>query len=244
MQFSIFQESRRGARRTNQDRVAHCRTEDALLMLLADGMGGHLHGEIAAELASGFIADAFRREATPALPDPALFLRRAIIGAHHAIIRHAADAGLAGGPRTTCVACVVQDNVACWAHAGDSRLYHIRNGLILAQTKDHSRVQQLIDQGRMREESVGAHPERNQIFSCLGSDALPQLAASTPIRVDAGDTLMLCSDGLWGPLSARIIGGALHAGDISRTIPQLLDEAERRAGRECDNLSVVALRWE
>ncbi len=244
MQFFLFQESRRGARKINQDRIAHCRTEDALLMLVADGMGGHLHGEIAAEIAAQFIAAAFRREAAPALPDPALFLRRAIIGAHHAIIRHAAGAGLAGAPRTTCVACVVRDDVACWAHAGDSRLYHIRKGAILAQTKDHSHVQRLIDQGRIRAEAVGAHPERNLIFSCLGSDALPQLTLSAPIRLAAGDILLLCSDGLWGPLSSKIIGGALQTGDIARAVPRLLDEAERRAGRGCDNLSVIAATWE
>jgi serine/threonine protein phosphatase PrpC len=62
--------------------------------------------------------------------------------------------------------------------------------------------------------------------------------------LDPGDTLMLCSDGLWGPLSGKIICGALQANDIMRTVPELLDEAERRAGRECDNLSVIAVTWE
>lgn len=244
MQFSIYQESRRGARRSNQDRIAYCYSKDVLLMLVADGMGGHLHGEVAAQIAMQFITEAFRREAKPALPDASLFLRRAITGAHHAIIEHAADAGLAEAPRTTCVACVVQDNIACWAHAGDSRLYHIRKGGIVAQTRDHSRVQQLIDQGRIREEAFGAHPERNRIFNCLGSNAPPQVDVSAPTRLDAGDTLMLCSDGLWGPLSGKIICGALQTSGIMQAVPELLDEAERRAGRECDNLSVIAVTWE
>jgi serine/threonine protein phosphatase PrpC len=169
MQFSIYQESRRGARRSNQDRIAYCYSRNALLMLVADGMGGHLHGEVAAQVAMEFITEAFRREAKPVLADPALFLRRAITGAHHAIVEQATAGGLTESPRTTCVACVIQDTVACWAHAGDSRLYHVRDGQILAQTKDHSRVQQLIDQGRIREEASAAHPERNRIFSCLGS---------------------------------------------------------------------------
>jgi len=244
MQFSIFQESRRGARKSNQDRIAYCYSKDALLLLVADGMGGHLHGEVAAEVAMQFITEAFRREAKPALRDARLFLRRAITGAHRAIIEHAAGAGLAETPRTTCVACVVQDDIACWAHAGDSRLYHIRNGRIAAQTKDHSRVQQLIDQGRIREEAFGAHPERNRIFNCLGSNAPPQVDLSVMTGLEAGDTLMLCSDGLWGPLSGKIICGTLQMSDIMRAVPELLDEAERRAGRECDNLSVIAVTWE
>jgi serine/threonine protein phosphatase PrpC len=244
MQFAIYQESRRGARRSNQDRIASCYTQNALLMLVADGMGGHLHGEVAAQITMQFITDTFWREAKPALADPAVFLHRAITGAHHAIIDHAASGGLAEVPRSTCVACVVQDGAACWAHAGDSRLYHIRDGRILVQTRDHSRVQQLIDQGRTREETFAALPERNWIFNCLGSNRPPQVDLSAHTRLHAGDTLILCSDGLWGPLSGTMISSAVQRSGIMQTVPKLLDEAERRAGRACDNLSVIAVAWE
>lgn len=244
MQFSIYQESRRGTRRFNQDRIAYCYSRDALLMLVADGMGGHLRGEVAAQLAMQFITAAFRREARPALPDPALFLPRAITGAHRAIIEYATAGGLSEAPRTTCVACVVQDNAACWAHAGDSRLYHVRDGSIMAQTRDHSRVQQLIDQGRIREEAFAAHPERNQIFNCLGAHRPPQVEVPEKTRLLPGDTLMLCTDGLWGPLSGKIISSVLQKSGIMQAVPELLDEAERRAGRDCDNLSVIGVTWE
>lgn len=244
MQFSIYQESRRGARKSNQDRIAYSYSRDALLMLVADGMGGHLHGEVAAELAMQSITAAFKRKAKPGLPDPRAFLHQAIIAAHHAIVEHAAQAKLAEVPRTTCVACVVQEGAACWAHAGDSRLYHIRNGTVLAQTKDHSLVQQLIDRGRIREEAVAAHPERNRIFNCLGSERPPRVDLSELTRLDPGDTLILCSDGLWGPLSSKIISAAMLKDGIMQAVPELLDEAERRAGHECDNLSVIALAWQ
>ena len=244
MQFSIYQESRRGARRSNQDRIAYCYSKDALLMLVADGMGGHPHGEMAAQIAVRFITAAFRREAKSALSDPAQFLRTSITGAHHAIIQHAAEKRLPDTPRTTCVACVVQDGAACWAHAGDSRLYHIRDGTILAQTKDHTRVQQLIDQGRIREEAVAAHPERNLVFNCLGSAKPPQVELSGAVRLHAGDTLIVCSDGLWGPLSPKKFEGAALKSGIMQAVPELMAEAERRAGGECDNLSVIAMTWE
>ena len=244
MQFSIYQESRRGARKSNQDRIAYCYSRDALLMLIADGMGGHLHGELAAEIAVQFISAAFRREAKPRLPDPRSFLRQALTGAHREIIQQAGDSGLPEAPRTTCVACLVQDGAACWAHAGDSRLYHIRDGMILAQTKDHSVVQQLIDRGRIRAEAVAAHPERNRIFNCLGSARPPRVELSEATLLNAGDTLVLCSDGLWGPLSAKIISGAVLKNGIMQAVPELLDEAERRAGRDCDNLSAIAVTWE
>lgn len=244
MQFSIYQESRRGSRKSNQDRIGYCYSRDAALMLVADGMGGHLHGEVAAQIALEYITETFRREANPGIGDPAAFLRQALIAAHHAIIAHARDRSLEEAPRTTCVACVVQDHAACWAHAGDSRLYHIRNGRVVAQTRDHSLVQQLIDSGRIRAESVAAHPDRNRIFSCLGSQGLPKLDVSPMTALAAGDTLLLCSDGLWNPLSPKIIGGAVQNSGIMLAVPELLDEAERRAGRASDNLSAIALTWE
>ncbi len=244
MQFSIFQESRRGARKSNQDRIAYCYSRDALLMVLADGMGGHAHGEIAAEIAVQFIADAFRREAKPKLTDPLHFLAGAITSAHQAIVAGAAARALPQPPRTTCVACVVQEGAACWVHAGDSRLYHLRDGSIVAQTRDHSRVQQLIDQGRVRAQAFGAHPERNQIFNCLGSSNPPQLDLAGMAGLRTGDTLMLCSDGLWSPLSGNIISDALRKSGIMKAVPLLLDQAQRRAGNECDNLSVIAMTWE
>ena len=80
MQFSIYQESRRGARRSNQDRIAYCYSKHALLMLVADGMGGHLNGELAAEIALQSITEAFRREAKPALSDPASCQSRTCAG--------------------------------------------------------------------------------------------------------------------------------------------------------------------
>ena len=243
MKFSIFQDSRKGTRASNQDRTGYSYTRDALLMVVADGMGGHLHGEVAAHIAVQFLSEAFQREAQPRLVDPFLFLLENISSAHHAILDYAETRGLLETPRTTCVACVVQDSDACWAHVGDSRLYHVRGGRIHAQTRDHSRVQMLLDQGRIREEAAAAHPDRNKIFNCLGSMTPPQVELSRKTVLQPGDTLLLCSDGLWGPLPGRAIGVALAGEDIMRVVPELLDAAERRAGRVCDNLSVVAMTW-
>ena len=244
MQFCLYQESRRGSRRTNQDRIAHCQSRDALLMLVADGMGGHVHGELAAQIAVEHVAAAFRREATPRLSDPHEFLRQAIAGAHYAIIENAWRRGLPEAPRTTCVACVIQNGTACWVHAGDSRLYFLREGAVLAQTKDHTVLQRLIDRGRIsRADELGERPERNQIYSCLGSERPPQVELSRAMPLHDGDSLIMCSDGLWAPLSAKLIGTTVMKMGILKAVPALLDEAERRAGRECDNLSVVAVTW-
>jgi serine/threonine protein phosphatase PrpC len=244
MRFSIFQESRKGGRKSNQDRTSYAYTRDALLMVVADGMGGHLHGEVASQIAVQLLTEAFQREAKPLIADPMDFLQRSILDAHFALGDYAKARNLVESPRTTCVACVVQDATAYWVHAGDSRLYHIREGRIHAQTRDHSRVQMLVDQGRVREEAVQAHPDRNKIFNCVGATARPQLEQSKPTLLREDDTLILCSDGLWGPLTGKLITASLMKHDIMKAVPELLDLAELRAGADCDNLSLVAMTWE
>ena len=253
MKFTIFQETRTGARKSNQDRLGYTYSREALLLIVADGMGGHLHGEVAAQIAVQYVTEAFQREARPKIEDPFLFLLKGITSAHHAILDYAGAKDLQETPRTTCVACLVQDSVAYWAHVGDSRLYHLRQGRVQAVTKDHSRVQMLVDQGRIREESVAAHPDRNKIYNCLGSESAPQVDLSRKTVLEQGDTLLLCSDGLWGPLSAALIsaallnkgqpGSQLSQDELARAVSGLMDQAELRAGRECDNVSVVAMNW-
>jgi serine/threonine protein phosphatase PrpC len=243
MKFSIYQESRQGPRKSNQDRVAYCYSRDALCMVIADGMGGHLHGEVAAQIASQFISEAFQRSAQPRLADPLKFLLESITNAHHAIVDYANVRSLLETPRTTCVACIVQDGLAHWAHVGDSRLYLVRNGRIEGQTKDHSRVQILVDAGRVREEAVAAHPDRNKIFNCLGQMGPPKVDLSRRVALRHGDVILLCTDGLWGPLNGRHICEELLRADVMHAVPKLLDMAEVRAGREGDNASVVAMTW-
>ena len=243
MRFSIFQESRKGGREANEDRTSYAYTRDALLMVVADGMGGHLHGEVASQIAAQLLTEAFQREAKPTLADPLGFLQKSIADAHFALGDYAKARNLIESPRTTCVACVVQDSTAFWAHVGDSRLYHIREGRIQAQTRDHSRVQMLVDQGRVREEAVAAHPDRNKIFNCIGATTLPQVELSRPTLLREDDTLILCTDGWWGPLTGKLITGALLKSDLMKAIPELLDLAELRGGADRDNLSVVGMTW-
>jgi len=243
MRFLIYQDSRQGPRKSNQDRLAYSYSRDALFLVVADGMGGHLHGEIAAHIAVQFLIEAFQKQARPHLEDPHRFLIDAITNAHLAIISYAEGKQLLETPRTTCVACVIQSGTAYWAHVGDSRLYLIRDGRVDTVTKDHSRVQQLIDMGRVREEAAANHPDRNKVFNCLGQINLPRIDISRRMVLRNNDTLILCTDGMWGPLSARTIVEALLRQDILKAMPELMNAAETRAGAEGDNLSALAVTW-
>lgn len=244
MRFTIYQESRQGGRANNEDRISYCYSRDALLMVIADGMGGHHHGEIAAQIAVQTLADAFQREARPSLTDPFRFLQKAMTNAHHAILDYSARHRMAEAPRTTCVACVVQESVAYWAHAGDSRLFLMRNGRVVAQTKDHSRVRLLLEEGLITEAQALVHPDRNKIYSCLGSPAPPEMEFSRKTPLEHGDILMLCTDGLWGVISGEMMAVSLKGVNLLHGVPMLMNQAETKGGPHGDNLSVVTVRWE
>jgi serine/threonine protein phosphatase PrpC len=244
MKFNVFHDSRIGRRSMNQDRLDWAHTSEALLLVVCDGMGGHRHGEVAAQLAVQQLMTAFRNAASPRLDDPPRFLNESLRDAHFAINNYAALRAIPidDAPRTTCVACVIQDGHALWAHVGDSRLYLVRAGRTVKRTLDHSRVQMLIDSGEITAEEARTHPQRNLVFSCLGGDMTPRIDISPAIVLEAGDTLALCSDGAWAPLADRLEKG--FGLPLERAVPFLLDEAEAAAGPGCDNLTLIALRWE
>jgi serine/threonine protein phosphatase PrpC len=244
MRFTIYQESRQGGRANNEDRVTYCYSRDALLMVVADGMGGHHYGEVAAQIAVQTLADVFQREAKPLLADPFRFLQKSMTNAHHAILDYTSRHRLKDTPRTTCVACVVQDNIAYWAHAGDSRLYLMRAGKTIAQTKDHSRIRLLIEEGMLSEAQAATHPDRNKIYSCLGSPTPPEIEFSRKMPLEHGDILLLCTDGMWGVLPGEMMATGLKGANLLQAVPMLLNQAETRGGAHGDNLSVVAVRWE
>ncbi|HYC35685.1 MAG TPA: PP2C family serine/threonine-protein phosphatase [Usitatibacter sp.] len=244
MRFTIFQDSHVGDRQGNEDRVGYSYSRDVLLMVICDGMGGHAQGEVAAEIAVTEITRRFQQEARNRLQRPFDFLVSAIQSAHRAIVSYAAARNMLECPRTTCVTCVVQGGRAYWAHAGDSRLYVLRRGELVARTHDHSKIQQMIDGGQITPEAAARHPDRNKIFSCLGGVVPPQIDMGRDFKLEVGDTILLSTDGFWAHIPPNLLGAMLRKQPITTLLPALLAEAHRRAQGESDNLSVVAMTWE
>ena len=242
MKFAVYQTSQIGGRNYNQDRVAYAYTNDALLMVLADGMGGHTYGEIAAQIAIHTFMQTFALMAQPNIPDPETFLRITMKSCHEAIIQYAKSNELAGNPGTTCVAALVQNGKVNWAHAGDSRCYLLRNREVVNVTRDHSIVQQWADWGLISKEEMKTHPDRNKITNCLGGVDDLHVEMSPYISVQSGDVLLLCSDGLWGPLSNEEIAQGLTGGDLPESIGKLIEVALLREQERADNTTVVVAR--
>ncbi|HEX6827738.1 MAG TPA: PP2C family serine/threonine-protein phosphatase [Burkholderiales bacterium] len=244
MEFAISLLSRIGGRETNEDRAAYVRTAQSLLLVVADGMGGHAHGEVAAEIVVGTLTEAFLSRARPRLQNPEGFLQESSRAAHLAIVERALAERLDDIPGSTCVACVVQDGRAWWAHAGDSRLYHLRGGRTLARTRDHSLLRQIADSvGLSEEDAAVLAGGRNVIYSCIGGYQNPQIEFGRSAKLEDGDLLLLCSDGLWGSLSDAEIGDGLGAGSLAQALPRLAAEAEQRGGGTSDNVTALALAW-
>jgi len=243
MRFTIFQESRKGSRKVNQDRIAYTYSRDTLLLVVADGMGGHAGGEIAAQIAVRLFIERFQQEAKPILRNPLKFLQETMLRAHAALGSYANQFSMLETPRTTCVAVIVQANHAYWAHVGDSRFYLFRQGALIGATKDHSKVQYLVDQGLIAADDVAVHPDRNKIFSCLGGLVDPVIDLSKRTALRSGDVLVLCTDGLWSVMPHGEIATLLTSTPILKTAPQMLREAEQRGGPDGDNLSAIVVRW-
>jgi len=242
MKFSVFQVSRKGGRQLNEDRMGYSYTRDSGILLLADGMGGHPEGEVAAQLTLEAISAMYRKQANPTIDDVAVFLTSAVMAAHRQIIRYAIEKGMLDTPRTTVVAAVVQNGTATWVHCGDSRLYLVRNGKLVVRTRDHSYLEQP-PKGHVSTR-MSEHTNRNILFTCLGSPAKPVLDMAGPVALQQGDKLLLCSDGLWGTLSDDEIVAQLTSGAVGEAVPTMVESALERAGATSDNVTVIAMEWE
>ncbi|WP_313071152.1 protein phosphatase 2C domain-containing protein [Melaminivora sp.] len=241
MKFSVFQVSRTGGRERNEDRMGYCYTRQSALFVLADGMGGHPRGEVAAQIAVQTVSALFQRQARPALASPQDFLPAALLAAHRQILRYAQRHGMErDGPRTTLVAAVVQDGRACWVHCGDSRLYLVRGGQVLLRTRDHSH-DELHKAGAT---GPTRRANRHMLFTCLGAPSTPLFDRAGPAPLQQGDRLLLCSDGLWSGLDEAAIASGLARQSVSHAVPALVGQALRAGGERCDNVTALALEWE
>lgn len=242
MKFHLYHESRIGGRLVNQDRVAFADTSESILMALADGMGGHARGEVAAQILIDVMVGMFRKLARPAIDDITEFLLDGIYTAHETINEYAAQHKMKDTPRTTCVICVVQNERAYWAHVGDSRLYHFSKDRLLARTRDHSAVQALLDEGVITESEINTHPDRNKLYNSVGGPILPNIELSSGSPLNDGDMLLLSTDGFWSQFADDEMLSTLRVYSLKQALQQLLDHAEYRGGDHGDNITAIALR--
>jgi serine/threonine protein phosphatase PrpC len=245
MQIEYAKVSALGDRSDNQDRAAVVVADQAALMLVFDGMGGHSDGAQAAETGLRVVQDAFMAATLPVF-DPQGFLYMALSRAHDEVVALGCDVAVDFRPRATCAVCLVQEGGSYWAHIGDSRIYQVRNSMVLERSRDHSHVEVLIQEGAITEEEAQDHPMRNFVECCIGGDApVPDMSITDRRPLSPGDVLLACSDGLWSGLSdddmAQI--GAPGDNNLAQNLKNLSLQALSVNAPYSDNTTGTALRW-
>ena len=226
-----------GGREEQQDRAAVIAAHDAHLLVVADGVGGHTGGELASrtviEVANEAFQDFERDE------PPARLLERIAMNAHKRI-------NILGGARglnahSTCVVLYVDADTAAWAHVGDSRLYRFEHGRFVERTLDHSIVELMHLQGRITEEEMKTHPDKNRLYEALGGSQRPQVEAGGKPSA-AKDGFLLLSDGVWENVANADLEAVFQGNDLAAALVRLIEQAKFQAGPDCDNLAAVAVR--
>ena len=243
MKYDLATYSRTGGRRSNQDRVAYAEKNNSILLTLADGLGGHAGGELAAEIATEYAIHAYKNIRQPIITQPSSFLALTVIEANKQIFAKTTEKFPDKKPRTTLVLCLIQDGYAYWAHVGDSRLYHVRNQEVATRTIDHSPVEKMHQHGLISEEDMQHHPRKNYLSNCIGGKHKPSVTLGEETKLEPGDNIMLCSDGIWEALNNEQILPFLAYKDLDEGIEELLLEAENKMQTSCDNITVASLRW-
>jgi serine/threonine protein phosphatase PrpC len=234
-----------GGREENQDRVSAAVAEHCALLVVVDGMGGHANGARAAEVTQQVILEAFWHTPQPIF-DPMGFLHLTLGRAHEEVVKLGSQLSLEHRPRATCAVCVVQQGATWWAHVGDSRLYHLRQGALVSRTRDHSHVELLVREGLITADQAQSHPMRNFVECCLGGDPiLPDMTLAKRRPLEPNDVLLVCTDGMWAGVRDTEIAGELGAVGVPlrQTLMDLAERAVVRAGGSSDNTSAAALRW-
>ncbi len=231
-----------GDRLEQQDRVAifvDPKKPGMVMAVLADGMGGHTGGAMAAEqvlLKSKQNFESFtpRDETTEAL------LAEVIKDSHLVIklTRFTSEQD----PHSTAVVFLLQPKRADWVHCGDSRIYHFRSGRLLHRSGDHSLVGELQRKGRLSDAAAMKHPHRNVLISCLGSEREPRIDMNGVRPLIGGDCFVLCSDGVWAYFDDEEMGRIVDSMDAREACQEIITRARERAAGEGDNLSVAIIR--
>ena len=222
------------------------------LYIVADGMGGHSHGEVAAHIAVTAIRDFIHKTADqdttwPFGMDARLerhtnLLKMAIRIAHDSVLRAISKDGSLFGMGTTVVGFLLAGNVAAVAHVGDSRAYRLRNGRLDQLTQDHTWVNEQVVAGFLSKEQARSHPLKNVVTRALGGES-DVVVDVREIEVRAGDVYLLCSDGLTGMLSDADIRDRLASdATLHETCRRLVNDSNARGG--IDNVTVVVLAIE
>lgn len=215
-------------------------TTKGLLAIVADGLGGHLGGEVASKLAVEVISRAYYQEDG----DPCAALKKAFKEANRQIYEAALQDQDLKGMGTTGTALVLLNDLAYAAHVGDSRLYMLRGGEIYLLTEDHSAVMEMVKYGIITMEEARHHVNKNVILRALGTNSEVEVSTwKEPLPVQTGDYFLLCSDGLYDMVEDEEIKQVvLSLQDPHAACENLIALAKERGGYDNITVGIINIR--
>jgi PPM family protein phosphatase len=212
--------------------------EKGRLAVVADGMGGYEGGQEASSLAVNTVIDVYSKASDS---NPQAVLLSALKAAHERIREKAAATPTLYGMGTTCTAAVIVSGHLYFAHVGDSRLYLLRAGALTQLTRDHSYVGRLVESGLISRDEAEFHPQRHILTAALGTvGELVTDSRDTPLLLEPGDTLVLCTDGLWGQVRDEELARIAHNAAPVEICNELIQLARQRGGP--DNITLQVIR--
>ena len=227
----------------NEDNMAYVIPKDeqamarkGALFIVADGMGGHAAGEVASEIAVDTVSKVYYQDDTY---DVTTSLVQAIKRANALIHQRAAENLTRSGMGTTCVSIVTRGNMAYIANVGDSRAYRVRRGQVQQISQDHSWVEEQVRAGLLTRDQARAHSQRNVITRCLGTQSDVEIDIFTE-RLEEGDSLILCSDGLSGYISDDDLRVIVDQYVPQESVYHLVERANENGGP--DNITAIVIR--
>jgi protein phosphatase len=224
-------------RKINEDYVDYYTDETKRIYIIADGMGGHNAGEIASKLAVENTISYIN--SLPELDDLELSIREAVLDSNRKIFELSKSRDELNGMGTTLTACLIKGGEMVVAHVGDSRCYIIRDKAISQVTKDHSLVQQLLDEGSITESEADNHPNKNIITRALGTSSTVEVDV-TKLDIKGIEKVILCTDGLSNLINEQELYDIVMKSDDC--CAELVELSKSRGAK--DNISVIVFEGE
>jgi serine/threonine protein phosphatase PrpC len=231
-----------GDRKEQQDRVAivsHPRQRGVALAIVADGMGGHTGGALAAEQVIHTARNSLELF-SPAVESSRYLLENSMLEAH-AMIKASRFIN-EKDPHSTVAMLLLQPRKVSWAHCGDSRVYRFRGAAQAFRSVDHSYVEHLIANGRITPQEALTHPNRNVLITSLGGKEDPKFDFGDTADLAAGDSFVVCSDGVWAYFDDAEMGAIVAANSARQACEMLIEEGRVRARGAGDNLSLAIVK--
>lgn len=222
----------KGDKNEQQDSCDVFEKDGKILMVLADGLGGHNGGKIASKTLLEEAQKEFHEDDAP----KEMFEK--IVKNTKEKLKHLTQNDKTLNPKTTCVMSLIEDKNIHFAHIGDSRAYLFENKELMYRSKDHSVVQMLVGMGDITEEQMSSHPDKSKLLKSIGEDENADITYKNIICKD-GFTILLCSDGLWENLSEHEIKECLFDFSFHESLEQMIKKIKSKNKKSLDNISAV-----